>query len=161
MKTRILFAIPACLPLLWAFLFMGAEQSEAAQDRAVPCVGTCKVLRKEVVLSAENEAVLTASFYASGAFTGGEEGETLVGDRHRVVSIASYVMVHEVWQPSMCHSVMTVNVDGTEEVQLAAGYSLPGAAAEESFMIAVSPMVGRTWGQVSDANDLHFEVKPQ
>ena len=161
MNTRILFAIPACLPLLWAFPSGDAEQSEATQGRAIPVVGPRKQTRREVVLSAENNAVLHASVYASGAFTGGEEGETLVGNRHRVVSIASYVMVGDAWEPSICHSVMTVNVDGMEEVLMAAGYTFPGATTGESFTVAVSPLAGLNWGQVKDADDLHFEVKPQ
>jgi len=139
---------------------MGADQPEAAQGQAIPTVGPSKQFRSQVVLSAENDAVLHASVYASGAFAGGEEGQTLVGNRHRVVSIASHVTVGETWQPSICHSVMTVDVEGTEEILVAASYTLSGAAEGESFMVGVSPLVGLNWGRVKDVNDLHFEVKP-
>ena len=105
------------------------------------------------MLSADDDAVFHAMCFLTGVFSGGEEGQVLVGDHHRVVSIASYVTVGEEWQPSLCHMVMTVNADGNEAVRMAAGY---GAAEQRSFQILVTPANGATWRSVDDAKDLSF-----
>lgn len=153
-----LFSRPllACLPLVAAMTAW--SDAPQTQGQATEVVGPTKQLRSEVVLSAEDDAVLHTSFYATGAFTGGEEGQVLSGTRHRVVSLATHVTVGEVWQPSTCHSVMTVNTQGTEEVLLVATYAPPGKK-KVSFTVGVSPLIGLTWGMVKDANELHFELR--
>lgn len=153
MKTKHL-SLAAVSATFLGLAFLAPSSLDSQEPAGVKPSQTI-VSSNETTLSEDDHAVLTTSFFASDVLVADEGGTPRP---KRVVSLACIVAVQEKWEETLFHGMNSVDALGSEEIPIWIGYETSPDSGSHDYEIKVSPVVGKSWGQVRDVDDLHFAV---
>lgn len=146
------------LALIAGSIHWSSPQEVAQEANFLPPPGPMEVWTNEIPLSEDGVAVLNNSFFSSGIYRAGATSGVSRAGLERVISLASYVTVNEEWEPELVHSFLAVDANGTGSVSFLVSYRLQEGDPLHDVSIQVTPLLGKTWGEVRDINDLSFLI---